>query len=68
MSFNKKTQLKCDFNNVDKLNNNNYFIFNKMYREKGYNESLAIIDNEAIDILIKYIDLSDPNLKREGIK
>ena len=39
-----------------------------MYREKLYNESVAIIDKEPIDVLIKYIDLSDPNLKREGIK
>ena len=26
-----------------------------------------IIENEAIDILIKYIDLRDPSLKRNGI-
>ena len=39
-----------------------------MYREKKYNESLDIINKEPIDVLIKYIDLSDPNLKREGIK
>ena len=69
LSYNENdNKLKCDFNNVDKLSNKNYFIFNKMYREKLYNESLAIIDKEPIDVLIKYIDLSDPNLKREGIK
>ena len=69
LSYNENdNKLKCDFNNVDKLSNKNYFIFNKMYREKLYNESVAIIDKEPIDVLIKYIDLSDPNLKREGIK
>ncbi len=69
LSYNENdNKLKCDFSNVDKLSNKNYFIFNKMYREKLYNESLAIIDKEPIDVLIKYIDLSDPNLKREGIK
>lgn len=27
----------------------------------------AILDKEEIDVVIKYIDLTDPNLKREGI-
>ena len=31
-------------------------------------EHIPIIENEPIDILIKYIDLTDTNLKREGIK
>ena len=65
---NKKGSLKCDFDNVDKMTDKNYFIFNRMYREKKYKESLDIINKEPIDVLIKYIDLSDPNLKREGIK
>ena len=30
-------------------------------------EDLKIIENEPIDVLIKYIDLSDPLLIREGI-
>ena len=38
-----------------------------MYREKNPNESSEILNKEPIDVLIKYIDLSDPNLKREGI-
>ena len=31
-------------------------------------EHISIIDKEPIDVLIKYIDLKDPNLNREGIK
>ena len=58
----------CDTNNISELNNDNYFKLIKMYREKLPNESLEIINKEPIDVLIKYIDLSDPNLKREGIK
>ena len=59
--------LKCNGERINTLNNNNYFILHKMYREKYSNESLEILNNEPIDVLIKYIDLSDPNLKREGI-
>ena len=58
----------CDIDNKDKFTNDNYFIFNKMYREKLPNESLEIIEKEPIDVFIKYIDLTDPDLKREGIK
>ena len=58
----------CDIDNKDKFTKDNYFIFNKMYREKLPNESLALIEKEPIDVFIKYIDLTDPDLKREGIK
>ena len=64
---NKKGILKCDFENKEKFTDKNYFILNKMYREKDPNESSEILEKEPIDVLIKYIDLSDPNLKREGI-
>ena len=64
---NNKGTLKCNVQSIDKLNKNNYFLLHKMYREKSPNESLEILDKEPIDVLIKYIDLSDPNLKREGI-
>ena len=59
--------IKCDFPSVDKFTDKNYFIFNRMYREKNPNESSEILNKEPIDVLIKYIDLSDPHLKREGI-
>ena len=58
----------CDSNNIEKFTKDNYFIFNKMYREQLPDESLEIIEKEPIDVFIKYIDLTDPNLKREGIK
>ena len=32
------------------------------------NSNSSILENEPIDVLIKYIDLSDPNLNRKGIK
>ena len=64
---NNKGALICNYNETKKLNYNNYFILNKMYRERNPYESLELIDKEPIDVLIKYIDLSDPNLNREGI-
>ena len=47
-----------------------YFYILKIFSEvdKENEEDLALIEKEPIDVLIKYIDLSDPNLKREGIK
>ena len=63
-----KGYFACNTNSISELNNDNYFKLIKMYREKLPNESLEIINKEPIDVLIKYIDLSDPNLKREGIK
>ena len=44
------------------------FNLTKIYEENNENSSLNfLIENEPIDILIKYIDLNDPNLKRKGI-
>ena len=47
------------------------FIFRKIYNEvnKHTNNNIKdeILKNEPIDILIKYIDLRDKNLKRNGI-
>ena len=60
--------LVCNQESTGKLSDKNYFILNKMYREKIPNESSDLIENEPIDVLIKYIDLSDPYLKREGIE
>ena len=64
---NNKASLICNCDGPQKFNYNNYFILNKMYREKIPNESLELIEKEPIDVLIKYIDLSDPKLDREGI-
>ena len=65
---NDKEILICDKNSINDFKDNNYFIFIKMYKEPLPNENIDIINKEPIDVLIKYIDLSDPNLKREGIK
>ena len=44
------------------------FILIKIYEEVKNNKyDLKLIEREPIDILIKYIDLSDPKLKRKGI-
>ena len=64
---NNRGSLKCNCDSPKNFSINNYFILNKIYREKIPNESLDLIDKEPIDVLIKYIDLSDPNLDREGI-
>ena len=40
----------------------------KVYEEVNNNKyDINLIEREPIDVLIKYIDLSDPNLKRKGI-
>ena len=33
----------------------------------GQKSDAEILSQEPIDVVIKYIDLTDPNLKREGI-
>ena len=53
------------------LKNNNYkFRFLKLYEEIGKisDYHLQMIENEPIDLFIKYIDLSDKSLNRKGIK
>ena len=52
--------------NMNNLTKNNEFKFIKMYRKSEKKKS-KILNDEPIDVLIKYIDLSDPNLNREGI-
>ena len=47
------------------LNEASEFILTKIYEENNVNFNL--IENEPIDILIKYIDLRDQNLKRKEI-
>ena len=58
-------KLICD--NIT-LANATKFILIKIYEEVNNRENdLDLIEREPIDVLIKYIDLSDPTLKREGI-
>jgi hypothetical protein len=55
--------------NTSLIDNSLEFKITKLYEElKIKNEHKKIIENEPIDVLIKYIDLSDPQLKRDGIK
>ena len=66
--------LQC-INNINELKNlsnkrlNNFrFMFIKMVDEAKFErKNTEIINKESIDVLIKYIDLSDKSLKREGI-
>ena len=51
------------------LNNPYTFKIVKLFEElEMKDEHIEIIEREPVDILIKYIDLSDPFLKRDGIK
>ena len=55
----------CDTKSLNKASS---FILNKIYTEVENKPNFnKLLENEPIDILIKYIDLRDPNLKREGI-
>ena len=54
---------KSEINDVFK------FKFVKIYEEVTFTyQHLELIEKEPIDVVIKYIDLSDKTLKREGIK
>ena len=55
---------------IQPITNYCHFFILKIFSEvdKENEKDLALIEKEPIDVLIKYIDLSDPNLKREGIK
>ena len=72
----KNNHLECS-NNIDyNISNNNktlyqnfIFKFVKLFEEgKLTKKYLKFVNKEPIDILIKYIDLSDKNLNRIGIK
>ena len=63
-----KNILICDTQSIFDITDDNYFKFLRMYREIIHNENSEILEKEPIDVLIKYIDLGDPDLKREGIK
>ena len=53
---------------IDSIQKASQFFLLKIYEEvKHTQEDIKLIEKEPIDILIKYIDLNDPNLKRKGI-
>ena len=61
-----------DKNSVSEKSLNNKYVFRiiKLYEEIGKlnYDQIKMIENEPIDLFMKYIDLTDKNLKREGIK
>ena len=55
-------------NKISNIHNNYLFTFIKLYEEGQIKyEYLEIIEKEPIDVFIKYIDLTDKMLNREGI-
>ena len=53
---------------IDSIQKASKFYLLKIYEEVNHTqEDIKLIEKEPIDILIKYIDLNDPNLKRNGI-
>ena len=48
------------------LNELNEFLFIELFQESNRINS-DLLKNESIDVLIKYIDLNDPDLNRMGI-
>ena len=56
-------------NTEEELSEENEFIFIKLYTENNeHNINCTLLEKEPIDVLIKYIDLSDPGLNRKNIK
>ena len=63
--------IKCNQNYYTTNKNKDLFIFTffKLFEEPVYKrEYIDIIEKEEIDIVIKYIDLTDKTLNRKGIK
>ena len=69
-------EIKCSnylsYNITDKgksIEKKFFFNFTKLFEEGKFNfQFLKFINNEPIDLVIKYIDLTDKNLNRIGIK
>ena len=58
----------CQLTKEQPLSVKNEFKFIKLYTEQSYEKTSELLENEPIDVLIKYIDLDDSNLKRKYIK
>ena len=69
----KNNRISLSTKNINFIRNKTYideysFVFLKIFREKKpINNYLNNIRNEPIDMIIKYIDLTDKNLKRKDI-
>ena len=60
---------KINTDKIDEIGKAFKFSFYKICEEVHIKpEHIPLIENEPVDILIKYIDLTDKTLKREGIK
>ena len=67
--FKNQRLLLGNITDISLLNENNEFKLIELYKEiDDFSSNSSILENEPIDVLIKYIDLSDPNLNRNGIK
>ena len=63
-----KQNIICDFSSeFEPAQFNLIKIFSEVEEDKNNTNYTQILNNEPIDILIKYIDLRDSNLKRNGI-
>ena len=69
----KNNLLQClnnlSLHNLKKIENDFLFNFVKIYEEVDNNsEDILKVEKEPIDVVIKYIDLTDKSLNRTGIK
>ena len=69
ISINNKNNVHCDMISIQNAKNFKLNLIYKELKEKEKNNThkLELLNKEPIDILIKYIDLRDPNLIRYGI-
>ena len=65
-NFNNYNLKLSEISNETALNKANEFLFIELYKNVNFKNS-DLLENEPIDVLIKYIDLSDEALNREGI-
>lgn len=63
----KKIFITKNNSHSEKLNKKFIFKIVKLYEEVKKTNNIKYVNKEKIDILIKYIDLSDKKLNREGI-
>ena len=67
-NYNKDNIDGVSFYLTKKISIQNEFKFIKLYTENKIKDSHKLLDSEPVDVLIKYIDLSDPKLNRKNIK
>ena len=62
-----QNQLKIINKTGEDLNINNEFLFRELYKNVDIRKQSELLEKEPIDVLIKYIDLTDASLNRTGI-